>query len=572
MREFRLVLFLALVTGIQGTNLYRRSYKGVFGFDLPKQVGLITNAPFGDISPAGIASSAIHEGILYFVSDDDGSNEPVVFCVDTSTADIVGSVTITDARNRDWEDMAGGVCPGDSSKSCLYIVDRSGTERVYIIEEPTDPRKQTTTSTVDQYAYEFVGESDNSDAIFVTPQGDVYLFNDVTDGLRVKLFRIPDDGSDSRIAEAVVALDLTSRGTGPNAADLSKDGCELLVQMDDNIYYFLIEDGDFRNSLLKEQIILPSKPDYDGTSITWAADGSGFFISEELQPARLQFSARNQKAKDQIFTYGQVIGDVSDLYLASGAMAASRRFPGLLYVVDSYDDTTVYIIDSKNGLNVGILRLSGVTNDDWEDMAVGPCDSGSADYCIYIQNDGDGAHQYIKVPEPADPLSINTYDVPSADVVTYITDSPESRTIMVSPFRDIFLIEYGLFVENTRVARLHKIETSGSLSFTVIVGEFNFTSLSDGPVSGDISPDGSEMIIKTMDRMFYWHVTKGKYGQALSTPPCELSYFIERRGETVTFDANGVSLYTLNKDSDRSILKRYYRIQRQCEKETHLYQ
>lgn len=151
------------------------------------------------------------------------------------------------------------------------------------------------------------------------------------------------------------------------------------------------------------------------------------------------------------------------------------------------------------------------------------------------------------------------------------TDSEESRTIMVSPFRDIFLIEYGLFVDNTRVARLHKIETSGSLSPTVIVGEFNFTSVSSGPVSGDISPDGSEMIIKTVERMFYWRVTKGKYGQALSTPPFELSYFLERRGGTVTFDANGVSLYTLNKDSRRSILKRYYRIQRQCEKETHLY-
>lgn len=101
-------------------------------------------------------------------------------------------------------------------------------------------------------------------------------------------------------------------------------------------------------------------------------------------------------------------------------MAASRRYPGLLYVVDSETDTTVYIIDSKNGLNVGELHLNGVTNNDWEDMAVGPCDSGPADYCIYIQDDGDGAHQYIKVPEPEDPLSIQTYEVPSADVVTYM--------------------------------------------------------------------------------------------------------------------------------------------------------
>lgn len=142
-----------------------------------------------------------------------------------------------------------------------------------------------------------MAESDNSNAIFVTPQGDVYLFKDESDGLRVKLFRIIDDGSDARIAEAVVALDFTSRSRGPEAADLSKDGCELLVKMDDNIYYFLIEDGDFRNSLLKEQIILPSTPESAETSITWAADGSGFFISEETQPARLKFSARNQRAK-----------------------------------------------------------------------------------------------------------------------------------------------------------------------------------------------------------------------------------------------------------------------------------
>lgn len=66
------------------------------------------------------------------------------------------------------------------------------------------------------------------------------------------------------------------------------------------------------------------------------------------------------------------------------------------------------------------------------------------------------------------------------------------------------------------------------------------------PVSGDISVNGEDLLIKAKDHVYYWHVPDRNYFSAVSRPPTELPYHQERLGESVCWDVTGNKYYTLS--------------------------
>ena len=74
---------------------------------------------------------------------------------------------------------------------------------------------------------------------------------------------------------------------------------------------------------------------------------------------------------------------------ASG-LAASRRNPGLLYLVDDGPGTTsLLVIRARDGGLVGRLGVDGLDGVDTEDLAVGPCARGERATCVYVGDIGD---------------------------------------------------------------------------------------------------------------------------------------------------------------------------------------
>ena len=86
------------------------------------------------------------------------------------------------------------------------------------------------------------------------------------------------------------------------------------------------------------------------------------------------------------FNSGTILGVVRDAKIAEASgCAASRVHPGLLYTLnDSGGKNEIYVL-ATNGTLVATYDIKGSDNKDWEDLAVGPCDSGShSPQCIYI--------------------------------------------------------------------------------------------------------------------------------------------------------------------------------------------
>jgi hypothetical protein len=75
------------------------------------------------------------------------------------------------------------------------------------------------------------------------------------------------------------------------------------------------------------------------------------------------------------------------------------------------------------------------------------------------------------------------------------------------------------------------------------VGELNITS----SVGGDISSDGSKILIKTYQNVYYWTKKSGEsIVQALMREPTILLYNPEPQGEAIGFQLDGSAYYTIS--------------------------
>ena len=67
------------------------------------------------------------------------------------------------------------------------------------------------------------------------------------------------------------------------------------------------------------------------------------------------------------------------------------------------------------------------------------------------------------------------------------------------------------------------------------------------PTSGDISPDGSLLIIRTYGTVWLWSRPEGaETWDDFSSPPVELPSELEPQGEAIAFDADGGGYVTVS--------------------------
>jgi hypothetical protein len=113
-----------------------------------------------------------------FWTHGDSGTDPVLFAVDAQGR-LVGRVVVSGARNRDWEDMAIGPCPGGD---CVYVADignnRPGSRNELVLyraplPQPTD----SATQPAEVFRARFPGGGRDSEALFVNADGGVYLVN-----------------------------------------------------------------------------------------------------------------------------------------------------------------------------------------------------------------------------------------------------------------------------------------------------------------------------------------------------------------------------------------------------------
>jgi hypothetical protein len=250
--------------------------------------------------------------------------------------------------------------------------------------------------------------------------------------------------------------------------------------------------------------------------------------------------------QDSLFSGPKAVGKLQNKKIdeASG-LAFSRTHSGIMYTHnDSGGDPYVYILDTI-GEDRGKIILSGVKNRDWEDIAVGPGPDPKLHY-IYVGEIGDNnaEHQQIKIfrfPEPKD-LEKEILVKPEILTLRYPDGPKDAETLMIDPItHDIFILS-----KRDSLNILYRAPQSafGSKRFELEkIMELPFTM----SVAGDISSDGSQILIKNYFTVFYWQRNKNEsIPEAMSRKPRILPYKPEPQGEAIAFHPSGKYYYTLS--------------------------
>ncbi len=252
-----------------------------------------------------------------------------------------------------------------------------------------------------------------------------------------------------------------------------------------------------------------------------------------------------------LFAAGQEIGSIAseDIDEASGLVSSRSNNNYLWTHNDSGGEPIVYLM-SKTGAEASQARLEGSQNTDWEDIAMGPGPDDAIQY-LYVGDIGDNraTRNNLTIYRVAEP-DLNVPNIPSSQTLSnveainyvYSNGARDAESLMVDPLtKDIYIVskresQVGLYVLPfpQSVVEMDTAEFIMSMPYTGFVG-------------GDISFDGTEILIKTYFEVYHWARPNGvTIKDALSEKPSRLMYTAEAQGEAICFSTDGSGFYTVS--------------------------
>ncbi len=225
-------------------------------------------------------------------------------------------------------------------------------------------------------------------------------------------------------------------------------------------------------------------------------------------------------------------------------LAFSQKHHNLIYVhTESGGEAAVYLLDSL-GKELGVMELEGVKNRDWEDIAVGPGPGGKPYVFVAEIGDNAGIHGEIcifRFPEPNSIAAKNSVK-PEVLRLTYPGGARDAETLMVDPISgDLFIVSKR--DDKNTLYRVPQSAFSKGKATLEKLHNLDFTS----SVAGDISSDGSKILIKNYFAIYYWDRKPGEsIPQTLQETPKRLPYVPEPQGEAIGFNPDGSSFFTIS--------------------------
>jgi hypothetical protein len=247
---------------------------------------------------------------------------------------------------------------------------------------------------------------------------------------------------------------------------------------------------------------------------------------------------------------------------ASG-MADSRSQPGNIWIQQDSGSPAELALLSYDGAVKGKIALPSVENRDWEELATGPGPRDGVNY-LYIGEIGDNnaQHPFCQIYRLPEPATLQT-SVSQVERINFrYPDGPrDAEAMFVDPqTKDIYIISKR--EPNTHLYRLAYPQNINEVTVAQGYGELpSFGQGLPAYVTGAaISPDGSEIIVRTYSALFYW---KRKAGESIADvlqngTSRQLPYRLEPQGEAVCFDKDNKGYFTISEKASASSVNLFY--------------
>jgi hypothetical protein len=271
---------------------------------------------------------------------------------------------------------------------------------------------------------------------------------------------------------------------------------------------------------------------------------------------------KGKESDSDIFLDGKKLTELTDKKLeeASG-LAASSTNPGLLWTHnDSGNRAEVLLVDDKLNIRLTCV-LDKIINRDWEDIAVGPGPDAGKTY-IYVADIGDNMaifpykivyrFEEPKFTEGTAKMTITNFD----RIVFQLDIKKDTESLMIDPKTK------NLYIVSKREKPVYVYELKYPYSTVDTLTAQKIGSIPFGQiVAADFSADGTEILMKNYNNVFYWKLNKENLASALKRNPMIVNYEEEPQGESVAFALDGSGFYTISEKvkGERSYLWFYPR-------------
>ena len=256
------------------------------------------------------------------------------------------------------------------------------------------------------------------------------------------------------------------------------------------------------------------------------------------------------------FRAGVSVGTVSNpsLVEASG-LAASRQNPGVLWVHNDSGKGAQLFAIGDDGRALATYRPTGIRNRDWESLAIGPGPAAGVDY-LFIGDIGDNKARrrsitVYRIPEPV--LSVgDEIPLPGGVALEMVyPDGAHNAEVLLSDPRtgDLYIVTKSRADGVSGIYRYPFPHAAGSTVTLEHVASHTFPGkkFERAATGGDISADGSEVVVRTHTRAYLWAREPGStVAAAFAAPPCGITLIAEPQGEALAFAADLSGFYTLS--------------------------
>lgn len=257
------------------------------------------------------------------------------------------------------------------------------------------------------------------------------------------------------------------------------------------------------------------------------------------------FQCRDSSSLGPFVTDGPVVNALKNGVIdeASG-LADSYSHPGHVWVhEDSQRPPELYLIN-HNGTIAKKVFIAGVTNRDWEEMAVANGPEAGKKY-VYIGETGDNDQVYgdYFVYRFAEPSS-STDTVFQVDKIQfkYPDGSHDCEAFFVeAATRDIYLVtKRDAF---SKVYRLSYPQSSTAMNTAVFVTDLTYS----GVVAAAYEADRKELLVKRYSTIYYHKQSSGQsIADLLRMSFLNIPYQQEPQGEAVCFANDGTGIFTIS--------------------------
>jgi len=247
------------------------------------------------------------------------------------------------------------------------------------------------------------------------------------------------------------------------------------------------------------------------------------------------------------------IVDLPELAEISGLVAGRAR-GGLYWAhADSGNEDRLYAL-SDSGALIGALAVSEAENEDWEDIAAGPCPEegrvGCA--CLFLADIGDNdlereSYALFRLTEP-DPDEDQT-EAAAATWFTYPDGPHDAEALLVHPLTGEALVitkadgPSGVYAFADAPPALASPVAPESVTLALTLDAEALGAEDEEFTGGDVSPDGRWIALRTPGSLLLYPVGEGEsLRSALAGAPEVIPAPDVELGEAVAFNADGSAL------------------------------